>query len=78
MKLTLMKVLVVLVLCTVGLGFYLGWFAVSSHSSGTESNKVSVSLTVDPDTMKADAERVKEKTTELTDKAAAEAKEPGD
>ena len=78
MKMTLMKVLVVLVLCAVGLGFYRGWFAVSSHRGGTESNKVNINVTVDPDKMKEDAEKVKEKTTELTGKAAAEAKELGD
>ncbi len=43
-----------------------GWFAVSSHRGSTERNKVKVSLTVDPDKMNDDAEKVKERTAELT------------
>jgi len=78
MKVTLMKVLVVLALCAAVVGFYRGWFSLSSRGRNRESNKVNVSLTVDPDRMKDDAEKVKEKTTELGDKAAAEAKELGD
>ena len=66
------------VLCVVGLGFYRGWFAVSSHRGGTENNKVNIHMTVDGDKMKEDAEKVKEKTTELTDKAAAEAEKLGE
>ena len=75
---TLMKVLVVLALCAAVVGFYRGWFSLSSRGRDAESNKVSVSLTVDPDKMKEDAEKVEEKTAELTDKAAAQAKELGD
>jgi len=78
MKMTLLKVLFVLALCVAVLGFYRGWFSVSSRGRTAESNKVNVSLTVDPDKMKDDAEKVKEKATELTDKAAAEAKDLGD
>jgi len=77
MKVTLMKVLIVLVLCVVGLGFYRGWFAVSSHRGGAESNKVNINVTVDPDKVKEDAEKVKEKTAELTGKVAAGARELG-
>ena len=68
MKMTLMKVLVVLVLCTAVVGVYRGWFSLSSRGRNPASNKVSVSLTVDPEKMKDDAEKVKEKTTELTGK----------
>ena len=74
----IIKVLLVLALCVAVLGFYRGWFSLSSRGRDAESNKVNVSLTVDPDKMKEDAEKVKEKTTELTGKAAAEAKELGD
>jgi len=62
------KAVLVLALCVAVLGFYRGWFSLSSHGRDAESNKVSVSLTVDPDKVKEDAEKVKEKTTELTGK----------
>jgi len=60
---TLMMVLLVLVLCVVGLGFYRGWFVLSSHEAG--SNKVDINLTVDRDKVTQDAESMKKKTTEL-------------
>ena len=44
----------------------------------TESNKVHINLSVDTDKVKADAETVKEKTTELTGKVTEEAKELSD
>ena len=62
------KVLFVLLLCVVGIGLYRGWFVLTSHSRD-ESSKVDVNLTVDPDKAKADAEKVKDKTTELGDRA---------
>ena len=73
-----MLVLLVLVLCVVGFGFYSGWFALSSSSPDAESNKVDINLTVDPDKVKEDAETVKEKATELTGQAKEEANELGD
>ena len=75
---TLIKVLVVLAICVAGLGFYRGWFSLSGSGRDADSNKVKVSLTVDPDKMNEDTEKVGEKTAELTDKAAEEAKELGD
>ena len=75
-KMKVVGVLVVLVLCVVVVGFYRGWFSLSSDGSGTESNKVT--LTVDSDKVKDDAERVQDKTTELAGKASDEAKELGD
>ena len=62
------KVLFVLLLVLVGVGFYRGWLALSSHGRD-ESNKVGVNLTVDPDKAKEDAEKVKDKTKELGDRA---------
>jgi hypothetical protein len=62
-------VLFVLVLGVVAFGFYRGWFAFSSHDADDGTNKVNVNLTVDRDKMQEDAETVKQKTTELTDKA---------
>lgn len=70
--------LVVLVLCVVGIGFYRSWFTVTSPNSDTESHKVNVSVTVDPDKVKADAEAVKEQALELTGQATEEAHEPVD
>jgi len=62
------KVLFVLLLCVVGIGLYRGWFVLTSHSRD-ESNKVDVNLTMDPDKAKEDAEKVKDKATELGDRA---------
>ena len=62
---TLFKVLVVLVLCVVGVGFYRGWFVLSSNGSD-ESNKVEVQLTVDTDKAKDDAKAIEAKGRELT------------
>lgn len=69
MKRNLITVVLVLLLCVVALGFYRGWFALSSTSPGTGSNRVNFNLTVDPDKVKADAESVKDKTMELTGNA---------
>lgn len=57
---------IVLVVIVVGVGFYRGWFVLSSHSPEADSSKVDVNLTVDPGKMKTDAESVKDKTRELT------------
>jgi hypothetical protein len=77
MNRTFSRLLLGLVLCVVGLGFYRGWFALSK-SRPDASHKVNINLTVDPDKVKADAGTLKGKTTELTGKAKEEAKEPGD
>lgn len=66
MKRNVITVVLLLVLCVVGLGFYRGWLALSSTSSDTGSNRVNINLTVDPDKVKADADSVKDKTMELT------------
>ena len=58
--------LIVLAVGVVGLGFYRGWFVLSSHSRGEKSHKVDVNLTVDQDKMKQDGAKVREKTKELT------------
>jgi hypothetical protein len=69
----LILVVLVLLLCVVGLGFYRGWLSLSDSSPGMGSNKVNISLTVDPDKMKADTKMVKDKTIEPTAKVATEA-----
>ena len=49
--------LVVVAIVVLGMGFYRGWFVLSSgRHFGT--NKVDVHLTVDPDKVKTDAEQV--------------------
>ena len=68
-KMTLFKVLVVLVLCVVGVGFYQGWFVLTNHGGGEEGNKVEVNLTVDPDKAKEDAKAVEAKARELTSRS---------
>ena len=78
MKMRNTSVLLVLLLCVVVLGFYRGWFALSSPSPDTGSNKVNINLAVDSDKVKEDAEKVKDKATELTGKAKEGAKELGD
>jgi len=61
-------ILIVLAVLAVGIGFYRGWFVVTSGRE-TMSNKVDVNLTVDPDKVRADAEAVQVKAAELTSQA---------
>ena len=70
-------VLLVLLLCVIAVGFYRGWFTLTSPSD-TENNKVNVNLTLDRDKVNADVDKVKEKTAELTDKVTERAKDDGD
>ncbi len=69
MKMTLVTVLFVLLLCVVVIGFYRGWFALSSNGADAGDGKVNINLTVDSDKAKQDAEKVKDKATELGDRA---------
>lgn len=73
----LLAVLIVLTLLVVGLGFYRGWFALSSSEADDGSNKVNVNLTMDADKMKADAKAVKKKSAELTDDVTDGERDPG-
>ena len=61
----LCSVVIVLAVIAVGVGFYRGWFALSSRRF-VDGHKVNVNLTVDEDKMKQDGEKLKEKTRELT------------
>jgi len=74
----LYAVVIVLALIVVGVGFYRGWFALSSSTAGQGNNKVNVNLTVDPDKMKEDAEAVKGRTAELTGQAKEAVNRPAD
>jgi hypothetical protein len=54
----MMKLLFLLTICVAVLGFYRGWFTLSRSGGDAKGDKINVSLTVDPDKMKEDAERV--------------------
>jgi hypothetical protein len=69
MNRTVITVLLVLLVGVVAVGFYRGWFALSSRGREAGSNKVNINLTVDQDKMQEDAETVKQKAAELTGKA---------
>jgi cell division protein FtsX len=51
-------VLVLLVTCGVGLGFYLGWFRLSADREGQKTN---VTISVDQEKIRKDEEKAKEK-----------------
>ncbi len=74
---TLIAVLFVLALVVVGVGFFRGWFTVSTPAA-KEGNKVNVNLEVDRDKMQDDADKVKRKASELTDKVSGGDKKPVD
>ncbi len=68
--------LLVFIVCVVALGFYRGWFTLSSHPEAG-SKKVDVNLTMDRDKMEQDAEKVKEKTAEFVGEVKAQVSEQG-
>ena len=69
MKRSSITVLFVLLVCVVALGFYRGWFSLSSHGPDAGSNKVNVNLTVDQGKMQEDAQAVKKEAAELVGRA---------
>jgi hypothetical protein len=70
-------VLSALLICVVFVGFYRGWFALTSESRDTESDKVDINLTVDRGKVHEDADKVKDKTKAIAHKVATEAKDLG-
>ncbi len=64
--------------CLVGIGFYRGWFALSTQKE-TVTHKVDINLTVDPDKIERDAKKAAEMTkaeaAELSAKLKKEAKQ---
>ena len=64
----LCTVMIVLAVVVVGVGFYRGWFAVSSNRH-VDDHKVNVNLTVDEGKMSQDGAKVKDKAKELTGQA---------
>ena len=65
----MLKIIAVLVLCVAGLGFYRGWFTLSSHGRDAKSNKIDVNLSVDPDKVKEDVDGVTDKSRDLGNQA---------
>jgi hypothetical protein len=63
---SLLSLIVVLVALTIGLGFYMGWFQLSSSS---ENNKPNISLTVDGNKLAADKNKVVDAVQDLGHKA---------
>jgi hypothetical protein len=61
---SLIRSLVVLVICLVGIGLYRGWFSLANAARDPETHKVNISVSVDADKMKADARKVKTRITE--------------
>jgi hypothetical protein len=55
------KVLAVVLICLVAIGFYRGWFSVSSSHSEPDGSKVNVDLTVDKGKMKSDIRKAERK-----------------
>ena len=58
-----------LALCLAGVGFFRGWFSLSSQTD-PETEKVNVNLTIDTTKVKADTEFLREKAAEITNKPA--------
>lgn len=53
----LLFVLIVLMACVVGAGFYQGWFGITTDGTGSLHR---ITLTVDEDKIKADEKRIKD------------------
>jgi hypothetical protein len=56
-------VLVLLAVCVIGLGFYLGWFGISTAKE--TPGKTGVNLTINQDKIKSDTERARQKAKEV-------------
>jgi len=76
MRRSSITVLFVLLICVVALGFYRGWFTLSSHNPDAGNNQVNVNLKLDGGKIQEDAEAVKNKATELAGRATEGATEP--
>ena len=61
------RLLIVVVILIGAIGFYRGWFTLSSPKANDGSDNVNVNLTMDADKIRADAKTVKKKSAELTD-----------
>jgi hypothetical protein len=71
----LLRLLFVVVVCFVVVGFWQGWFTLSrSPDPDTSSHKVNLNVSVDKDKMKADVQRAEEKIKEKAKTLAGKAK----
>jgi hypothetical protein len=72
---SLVRLLIVLLLCLIGVGLYRGWFSLSRSIPGADGNKVNVNFSVDKGKMKSDVKqartKVKEEISELRGNAKA-------
>ena len=69
MKRASILVPLLLVALIVAVGFYRGWFVLSTSSSSPGSDNANVNLAVDSGQVKSDAQAVQDKTAELTREA---------
>ncbi len=60
---SLLRTLFVVAVCLVAIGLYRGWFSLTNATRDPETHKVNISVSVDADKVKADAQRVKAKIT---------------
>jgi hypothetical protein len=60
----ILLVLFLVVLCVVGVGFYRGWFATETDSSGGKSN---INFSVDREKIKDDVDSLKKKAANATE-----------
>jgi hypothetical protein len=67
MRFSIFKVLVVLIIVLLCIGFYRGWIVLSNNKDAL-NNKVDIKLTVDPDKVKEDTDKLKQKSSEFTNK----------
>ena len=74
----LFVVLIVVVLLAIGVGFYRGWFALSSGDADTGNNKVNINFTMDGDKAQEDAEAVKKRAADLTENVTGGEQNPED
>jgi hypothetical protein len=58
------KLLIVLLLCLIGIGFYRGWFSVSRPNPEPDGSKVSVKMSVDKKKIRSDVQKVEKKVKE--------------
>ncbi len=61
---SLIKLLVVLLICLVAIGFYRGWFSLSNASPDKEGDKANINMSVDKGKMKSDVKKAEEKVKE--------------
>lgn len=66
---SMIKLLIVLVICLVGIGFWRGWFSLSSSPDpNMDGDKVKVGVSVDKGKMKSDVRKAEEKVKEEVSK----------